>query len=152
MSSTDAVPAKPKRKYQRKNSPPPKATEHPLANPPAQPGNNEPAAHLTPLQQYIKTSLLLGNTKADVLAQAMVMNKQQASPLSADDVLAEVENQFSNLDSELSDEDLLFKLASEKITLVTHGLWVFVMVYDMDVLGGYGGVGIGEEIRDWQRV
>ena len=68
-----------------------------------------------PLHCSILESFKAGSSKGDVLLLALNTNLQQEMPLSADEVLALVEELMATLETELTEEDLLFKLAGELI-------------------------------------
>lgn len=112
---------KPKRKYKKKSqatAPAPSMKEVSAA----QPGNKNISSTESPLHQFILDKLKSGQSKANVLDQAINMNRQQEEPVSNDEVLAQVEKLFATLDTEMSDEDLLFKLADELITTFNDDL------------------------------
>lgn len=120
---TDAVAPKPKRKYTRKQQidvPPPSMKEVIASQKGSE--NVSIRSAVTSLHDTILDRLKAGQSKADVLMQAMKMNLQQKEPVSYDDVLAQVEELFATLDTEMSDEDLLIKLADEHITLFSDDL------------------------------
>jgi len=120
---TDAVAPKPKRKYTRKqqvDAPLPSMQEV-IAS---QKGSENVSIRPTvpSLNDTILDQLASGQSKADVLMQAIKMNLQQEEPVSYDNVLAQVEELFATLDTEISEEDLLNKLAAEHITLFSDDL------------------------------
>lgn len=115
------VAPKPKRKYQRKNAPAANpAVTSPLNVLATSTENDSPTE--SPLRVSILAQLKQGMSKADVLHYAIKMNQQQEEPLSNNDVLAMVEEMFATLEAEMSDEDLLFKLAYELIILFNDDL------------------------------
>lgn len=119
-ANVKGVPAAPKRKYQRKNA---------LAAPPVSgkqtnvqgesEGSSPPESSLRSL---IFNQMNSGKSKADVLLDAIKMNIKQEEPSSNDEILALVEELFATLDKEMSDKDLLAKLADELITLFSDDL------------------------------
>lgn len=112
---------KPKRKYNKKTqaaAPAPSMKEVSAA----QPRNKNISSTESPLHPFIFDKLKLGQSKADVLIQAINMNRQQEEPVGNDDLLAQVEELFATLDTEMSDEDLLKKLADEHIVLFNDDL------------------------------
>lgn len=117
------APPKPKRKYNKKSqaaSPVPSMKEVSAA----QSGNKNISFGSTesPLHPFILDKLKSGQSKADVLIQAIEMNLQQKEPVSNDDILKQVEELLATLDTEMSDEDLLKKLADEHIVLFNDDL------------------------------
>ena len=118
----------PKRKYQRK----------PLVNSGQNPSMQEVKAAQgkesyadsspnTPkespaLRDSVLEHLKAGNPKADALAQAIKLNLQSGNAASNDELLALVEELSETLETEMSDEDLLNKLADEHITLFSDDL------------------------------
>lgn len=112
---------KPKRKYNKRSqaaAPAPSMKEVSAA----QPGNKNISSTESPLHPFIFDKLKSGQSKADVLIQAINMNLQQEEPVSNDDILKQVEELLATLDTEMSDEDLLFKLADELITTFNDDL------------------------------
>lgn len=120
---TDAVAPKAKRKYNKKTqavAPVPSMKEVSAA----QPGNKNVTIHSSesPLHPFILDILKSGQSKADVLAQAIKMNLQQEEPVGNDDILKQVEELLATLDTEMSDEDLFFKVAVERIVTFNDDL------------------------------
>jgi len=112
--------AAPKRKYHKKDA---------LATIPEHgkqgnvPGEVEGSCqHQSPLHALIFTQMNSGKSKGDVLLDAIKANHQQEEPGSNEDVLALVEELFATLDKEMSDKDLLVKLANEMIVLFSDDL------------------------------
>lgn len=114
------VATKQKRKYTKKG-PTTAALSDPVTQEALNPKEDD-SLTASPLLKSISEMLKSGTPKADVLRQAIEMNLLQEEPVSSDEVLAMVEEQFAILETEMNDEDLLFKLARELITLISDDL------------------------------
>lgn len=126
-SDPAAAPApRPKRKYVRKSQ---TATAPSMKEVKAgQPTNHKTGDQgVTPveypeLRESVLESLQAGKSKADILAEAIKQNLQNGSPASNDELHDLVDELAATLDTEMSDEALLFKLTDERITLFRDDL------------------------------
>lgn len=119
--SAAQAPPKPKRKYEKKPlvSAAPTMQEVKAGQPTVQKnGELKPNPVKVPdLRESVLKSLQTGKSKADVLFEAIKLNRQNGSPVNIDELYDLVDEMAATLDTEMSDEALLFKLTDDRITL-----------------------------------